>query len=164
MSPLLYVQCTLKLLRGVYSNTSLSQPVGSNAAPTSGPDVNRIVADMVLLYDLTWCMYSVEAKWFKGCQSVHFVIINKHPKSVRANSFGALNFTGVHAFVAHIIYISIGSRMNASAIRVDTSDVLKVLKINIVRALRRVLFENFQNITSDHESRNAWAVHIIFCL
>ena len=33
----------------------------------------------------------------------------------------------------------------------STSDVLKVLKI------RRVQFENFQNITSDHKSRNARA-------
>ena len=44
--------------------------------------------------------------------------------------------------------ISIGNRMNASAIRdlwAGTSDVLKVLKL--ARAVRRVQFENFQNIT-----------------
>ena len=47
----------------------------------------------------------------------------------------------------------IGNRMNASAFRdMGTSDVLKVTCY-----LRLVQFENFQNITSDHKSRNARA-------
>ena len=66
--------------------------------------------------------------------------------------------------------ISIGNRMNASAFRdlwalawaPGTSDVLKVFKI--ARAVGECNLKNFQNITSDHKSRNARAVHAIFCL
>ena len=43
-----------------------------------------------------------------------------------------------------------------------TSDVLKVFKI--AQAIRECNLKNFQNITSDHKSRNARAVHVIFCL
>ena len=43
-----------------------------------------------------------------------------------------------------------------------TSDVLKVFKI--ARAVGECNLKNFQSITSDHKSRNARAVHAIFCL
>ena len=42
-----------------------------------------------------------------------------------------------------------------------TSDVLKAFKI--ARAVGECNLKNFQNITSDHKSRNARAVHAIFC-
>ena len=42
------------------------------------------------------------------------------------------------------------------------SDVLKVFKI--ARAVSECNLKSFQNITSDHKSRNARAVHASFCL
>ena len=53
--------------------------------------------------------------------------------------------------------------MNASAFRdLWARAVLKVFKI--ARAVGECNLKNFQNITSDHKSRNARAVHAIFCL
>ena len=43
-----------------------------------------------------------------------------------------------------------------------TSDVLNVFKI--ARAVGECNLKIFQNITSDHKSRNAKAFHAIFCL
>ena len=52
--------------------------------------------------------------------------------------------------------------MRVHLVIMGTSDVLKVLKI--ARAVGECNLKNFQNITSGHKSRNARAVHVIFCL
>ena len=43
-----------------------------------------------------------------------------------------------------------------------TSDVFKVFKI--ARAVGECNLKSFQNITSDHKSQNARAVHAMFCI
>ena len=61
--------------------------------------------------------------------------------------------------------ISIGNRMNASAFRDLWARVMFSEKVfKIARAVGECNLKNFQNITSDHKSRNARAVHAIFCL
>ena len=59
--------------------------------------------------------------------------------------------------------ISVGNPMNASAFRDLWVQVMIVLKVfKIARTVGSGNLKNFQNITSDHKSRNARAVHAIF--